>query len=132
MFKSIMAMAWVGVLLLAGTPPVQGQQSTEMFIPVGQSPGVSNEISIIGTIETADAPSQTVAVAGASATWIVTVTDRTRIWLDKSKVGLTSQKGTFTDLGQGLLVEVKPIKAGLPGGDADWIKVQITEPGQAQ
>ncbi len=131
MWKPIMAMAGLGVLLLAGTPLVHAQQSTEIFIPIGQSPGVSNKTSVIGPVETADAPSQTLVVAGASATWTATVTDRTRIWLDRSTLGLTSQKGTFADLRQGFLVEVKFDEAGVPGGNADWIKVQVTEPGQA-
>jgi hypothetical protein len=129
MLKIVTGVVVIGILLLAGMPTAYGQKATEMFIPVGQSPGLSNKISIIGTIETIDARAQTVVVVGPSGSWSATVTDRTKIWLDKSKLRLSNQKGTFTDLRKGLLAEVKYEEAGVNRGPADWIKVQITEPG---
>ncbi len=132
MWNAVKTVVAGALFLLAGTLPVLGQQSTEIFIPIGQSPGVSHKSSLIGTIQSADAPSQTVVVAGDTATWTVTVTDRTKIYLDRSKLRLTSQVGTFGDLVQGRLVEVKWDAAGARGGNADWIKVQIADSGQAQ
>jgi len=129
MLKVMMGLVAIGVLLLGGTPTAYGQKATEMFIPVGQSPGLSNKISIIGTIETIDVGAQTIVVAGSSGSWSATITDRTKIWLDKSKLRLPNQKGTFTDLRKGLLAEVKYEEAGGSRGPADWIKVQIPEPG---
>jgi hypothetical protein len=119
----------IGALLLGGTLTAHGQKATEMFIPIGQSPGLSNKISIVGTIETIDARARTIVVAGPSGSWNTTITDRTKIWLDKSKLRLSNQKGTFTDLRKGLLVEVKYEETGVSRGPADWVKVQITEPG---
>jgi len=129
MLKVVMGVVGIGVLLLGGTPSAHGQKATEMFIPIGQSPGLSNKISIVGTIETIDARGQTIVVAGPSGSWDATITDRTKIWLDKSKLALPNQKGTFTDLRKGLLAEVKYEEAGVSRGPADWIKVRITEPG---
>ena len=129
MLKVMMGLVAIGVLLLGGTPTAYGQKATEMFIPVGQSPGLSNKISIIGTIETIDVGAQTIVVAGSSGSWSATITDRTKIWLDKSKLRLSNQKGTVTDLRKGLLVEVKYEETGVSKGPADWVKVQITEPG---
>ena len=129
MLKGVMGVVAIGVLLLSGTPTAYGQKATEMFIPIGQSPGLSNKISIIGTIETIDARAQTIVVAGSSGSWSATITDRTKIWLDKSKLRLSNQKGTFTDLRKGRLAEVKYEQAGVSRGPADWVKVQITEPG---
>ena len=129
MLKVMMGLVAIGVLLLGGTPTAYGQKATEMFIPVGQSPGLSNKISIIGTIETIDVRAQTIVVAGSLGSWSATVTDRTKIWLDKSKLRLRNQKGTFMDLRKGLLAEVKYEETGVSRGPADWIKVQITEPG---
>ncbi len=129
MLKVVTGVVAVGVLLLAGTPTAHGEKATEMYIPIGQSPGLSNKISIIGTIETIDTRAQTIVVAGPSGTWSATITDRTKIWLDKSKLRLSNQKGTFTDLRKGLLAEVRYEEAGVSRGPADWIKVQITEPG---
>jgi hypothetical protein len=120
----------IGVLLLAGTPSAHGQKATEIFIPIGESPGLSNKISIIGTIETVDARAQTIVVAGPSGSWSATITDRTKIWLDRSKLRLSNQKGTFKDLQKGLLAEVKYEAAERRNkGPADWIKVQIAAPG---
>jgi hypothetical protein len=129
MLKVVIGVFAIGVLLLGGTPSAYGQKATEMFIPIGQSPGLSNKISIIGTIETIDARTRTMVVAGPSGSWNATITDRTKIWLDKSKLRLPNQKGTFTDLQKGLLAEVKYEQAGVSRGPADWIKVQIPESG---
>ena len=128
MLKGVMGVVAIGVLLLGGTPSAYGQKATEMFIPIGQSPGLSNKISIIGTIETIDARAQTIVVAGSSGSWSATITDRTKIWLDKSKLRLPNQKGTFTDLQKGLLAEVKYEESGVNKGPAEWIKVEIPEP----
>jgi len=129
MLKVVMGAIAIGALLSGGAPSAYGQKATEIFIPVGQSPGMSNKISIVGTIETIDAGAQTIVVAGPSGSWSTTITDRTKIWLDKSKLRLSNQKGTFTDLRKGLLAEVKYEEAGVSKGPADWIKVQINEPG---
>jgi len=129
MLKGVMGVVAIGVLLLGGTPSAYGQKATEMFIPIGQSPGLSNKISIIGTIETIDARAQTIVVTGSSGSWSATITDRTKIWLDKSKLRLPNQNGTFTDLRKGVLAEVKYEETGVSKGPAEWIKVQITEPG---
>ena len=129
MLKIVIGMVGIGVLLLGGNPSAYGQKATEMFIPIGQSPGLSNKTSFIGTIETIDVRTQTITVAVLSGSWSATITNRTKIWLDKSKLRLPNQKGTFTDLQKGLLAEVKYEGAGGSSGPADWIKVQLIEPG---
>lgn len=132
MLRFLVVVVGMGIFLWAGTPHAHGQKATEMFIPIGQSPGVSNKISVVGTIETTDARYQTIDIAGQSGSWNVMVTDRTKIWLDRSKLRLPNQKGTFADLRKGLLVEVKYEDAGDKSrgkGPAQWIKVQITESG---
>ena len=45
--KRVMGVVAIGVLLLGGTPSAHGQKATEMYIPIGQSPGVSNKTSIV-------------------------------------------------------------------------------------
>jgi len=129
--KRVMGVVATGIWLWSGMPSAHGQKATEMFIPIGQSPGLSNTISVIGTIETLDPRGHTIAIAGASGGWSATITGRTKIWLDKSKRRLTNEKGTFADLRRGQLVEVKyedPEGRSKAKGPADWIKVQITEP----
>lgn len=129
--KRVMGVVAMGVWLWSGIPSAHGQKATEMFIPIGQSPGLSNTISVIGTIETIDPRGQTIAITGPSGSWSAMITSRTKIWLDKSKLRLPNQKGSFADLQKGLLVEVKyedPEGRGKAKAAADWIKVQITEP----
>ena len=129
--KRVMGVVATGVWLWSGMPSAHGQKATEMFIPIGQSPGLSNTISVIGTIETIDPRGHTIAITGSSGSWSAMITNRTKIWLDKSKLRLPNQKGTFADLQKGLLVEVKyedPEGRGKAKAAADWIKVQITEP----
>ena len=129
--KRVMGVVAMGVLLWGGPPHAHGQKATEIFIPIGQSPGLSNTISVIGTIEAVDPRGQTIAIAGPSGSWSATVTARTKIWLDKSKLRLPNQKGSFADLQKGSLVEVKyedPEGRTTAKGPADWIKVQVTEP----
>ena len=122
----------IGVLLTleCSVSFVHGQKETERYIPLGQSPGLSDKYTVIGEVKAVDVPTQSLTVVGPSGTDTVTVTDRTRIWLDRSRLKLTTLKGRFADLKNGRTIEVKyedrdrrPL--------AEWIKVQLTEPGGA-
>ena len=129
--KVLTIITGMAVVLWGGAPSAHGQKATEIFIPVGQSPGVSGTVAISGTIDRIDQQGRTVAVVGPSGSWSATITDRTKIWLDRSKLRLTNQTGTFADLKKGLLVEVKyqdPEAKSKGKGPAEWVKVQITEP----
>ena len=71
---------------------------------------------------------QTVAIVAPTGAWNAKVTDRTKIWLDRSSLRQPNLKGTFADLRPGATVEVKPVggQAGASGGPAEWIKVQVS------
>jgi hypothetical protein len=130
MLKYVMGVIAIGVVLWGSSPNALGQKATEMFIPLGQSPGLSSKYTVIGTIETVDARNRTIIITGPSETWSAQITDQTKIWLDRSKLRLTNQKGTFADLRKGRLVEVKYEDANRKGkSPAGWIKVQVTSPG---
>jgi hypothetical protein len=124
MLKLFTGVATIAILLWTCIPYANGQKSTEMFIPLGQSPGVSQKVTVIGTIETINAVKRTISVAGPSGTTSAQITDRTWIWLDRSKLRLTNQYGTFEDLRKGKLVEVKHEGSGSKG-PAEWIKVEV-------
>ncbi len=113
--------------LFLGAPAPSAQEMTERFIPVGQSPGLSGKATVIGKIQAINARDQTVTIAGPAGTWSAKVTERTKIWLDRSMSRKTNLTGTFSDLRQGLTVEVKPdgSQRGAQSGPAEWIKVQI-------
>ncbi len=99
------------------------QKATEQFIPIGQSPGMSNKYTYIGVIDDADAQQRTIT-AGART---IKITAQTRIWLDRSALQSSNQAGTFADLQKGRTVEIKYDDPARPQ-TADWIKVQATTP----
>lgn len=104
------------------------QQATEMYVPIGQSPGLSNKTTVIGTVQALNTAARTVTVAGPSGPQTFAITDKTRIWLDRSALKQTNQSGSPADLRQGRKVEVKLQPAGAKPG-ADWIKVQVPAAG---
>jgi hypothetical protein len=126
MLKVFVRVVGIGILLWVGTLYAHSQQATEIFIPIGQSPGVSAKITIIGKIHAVNAQTRTVNIAGPSGTVSCQITDRTNIWLDRSKVGRTNKTGTVSDLRPGLVVEVKyEGRERRSEGPAEWIKVQL-------
>lgn len=130
MLKCLMGMIGIGVLLWVGTPYAHGQKSAEIYIPLGQSPGLSAKVTIIGKIEAVNTRDRTIAIVGPSGRAGAKITEGTKIWLDRSKLRLTNQTGSFADLKQGLSVEVKYKDDERRGeGAAEWIKVEPAGPG---
>lgn len=121
----------VAVVLLGNISFAHGQKAAERFIPIGQSPGVSGKFAHVGEIESVDAAKRRLTVRGeADRRYTATVTGRTRIWLDRSKLKLAAQTGGFADLKPGRRVEVKYEDPARPGA-ADWIKVEAGAPDAA-
>jgi hypothetical protein len=107
-------------------PVADAQKTTEQFIPVGQSPGLSGEHTLIGRIESADPVARSVTLAREEEKATITVTDNTRIWLDRSPLRLPNVRGTMADLVPGRLTEVKLTPPNRR--EAEWIKVQMGLP----
>ena len=106
--------------------PALGHQQTERYIPLGQSPGLSGKVTLIGEIAAIDARSLSLTVSTPQGPRPVKVSDRTRIWIDRSLYKKTNLVGRFADLKTGNKVEV------LFAEDADrqaarWIKMQPKE-----
>ena len=112
------------VVALGGTLEASGQQATEMFIPIGQSPGLSNKGSVIGTLESMDPGKRMVTISSPSGAQTVGITDRTMIWLDRSEQKQPNQNGAINDLQKGRKIELK-VRKGEPKAVAEWIKVQV-------
>lgn len=103
------------------------QKTTEQFIPLGKSPGVSGVSSYTGEIAKVDAANRIITIAGTQKSWSVEITEKTKIWLDRSKYKQTNVVGTFDDLKAGRQAEAKPERAN--ADRAEWIKV-VPESGQ--
>ena len=112
------------VVALGGTLEASGQQATEMFIPIGQSPGLSNKGSVIGTLESVDPGKRMVTISSSSGAQTVGITDRTMIWLDRSEQKQPNQNGAINDLQKGRKIEIK-VRKGELKAVAEWIKVQV-------
>jgi hypothetical protein len=122
MRTTVLILAALAVVL---TPSgAYGQKSTEMFIPIGKSPGLSGKVTYMGKIGTVDAEART--ITDPTGGWKATVTATTKIWLDRSSVKLPNREGTFEDLVADRLVEVKyEGKERKRSGPAEWIKVEV-------
>ncbi len=115
------------IALLCANSHAHGQKATERYIPLGQSPGVSQKYTSIGEIAAADARAGTVTIVESGGPRTVKVTGETRIWLDRTKLKQTNLTGGFADLRAGRRAEVKyrdPAQRQI----ADWIKVEIAQP----
>ncbi len=117
----------VAIALMSAVFQVHAQKETERYIPLGQSPGVSQKYTSIGEIAEVDPATRTVTVAEQAGRRTVKITEKTRIWLDRTKLRQANLSGSFTDLQKGRRVEVKyedPERRQV----ADWVKVEITQP----
>jgi hypothetical protein len=111
------------IALLCAVSPAHGQKATEMFIPMGQSPGLSFKYTYVGTIDDIDKQQRSIKAGGLA----IKITDTTRIWLDHTKLDRTNQVGSLADLKQGQRIEIKyldPDRKQI----AEWIKVEVTRP----
>ena len=111
------------IVLLVGISSVYAEQSTELYIPIGQSPGVSGEYTVLGKINQVDPKNQTIKMSGPSGSYTIKMTQGTFIYLDRSKVKQTNTYGTLADCKVGDTVEVK-FKDNSRNKPIEWIKVE--------
>jgi hypothetical protein len=116
------------MVMLAGLELALAQKSTELYIPIGQSPGVSGIQTIIGTIESVNAPDRGLVVTDEQGSATVKISDKTQIWLDQSTLKTRNQSGSFDALQPKRRVEVKFTESTWQAQvTAEWIKVQMGE-----
>ena len=117
----------VAVALLGVISHAHGQKETERFIPIGQSPGVSQKHTSIGEIAEVDQQKQMVTIVEPAGRRTVKITEKTRVWIDRTKLKQANLTGSFADLQKGRRIEVKyedPERRQI----ADWVKVEIAQP----
>lgn len=127
MRNAIIALA-VAALATTEASRLSGQEQTERYIPIGQSPGISGKYAWLGRVEAIDASNRTVTVRGPDSTRTIEVTEQTRIWLDRSALKQTNLSGSFEDLAVGRTVEIKYVDRDRKA-IADWIKVAVAPSG---
>ena len=120
--------AIVLVLCASVMLPAYGQKSTEVFIPIGESPGLSGKYSVIGKIGSFDSETRILTIHGEDGELRIRITDETKIWLDNSAAKKTSKTGSQADCQQGRMCEVKYAYAGKTRTDrAEWIKIRTAD-----
>ena len=114
----------LALILFAFTVCVHAQKETEVFIPIGKSPGVSGKHSIMGKVESVNVSDSTMSIRQETGIKTLKMTEQTKIYLDKSKLNQQNKKGNYTDLRTGMTTEIKYVD-NKPGNPIDWIKVAI-------
>ena len=106
---------------LAGVP-LYAQQTTERYIPIGKSPGISGEYSYQGKIRSMDTETRTLVVEDERGRHTFQLTEDTSIWLDGSSRRRATRLGDVSDCRAGREIELMYTK-----GDpkvARWIKIK--------
>ena len=96
--RSLPSAVGLAIVVLCAGPAAHGQRSTEQYIPIGMSPGVSQKYTSLGVIDTVSARQRTATITEPNARRTVRITDKTHIWLDRSKLRLPNLRGRFEDL----------------------------------
>lgn len=118
----------VTMALALATYSLYAQQAAEIFIPIGKSPGISKNRTIIGKIEALDAQNQSFTISNSSGTYTVNINTDTKIWRDNSKLKKTNQIGSVNDCQPGRRAEVnyaEPERIQTVTGE--WIKVEMAD-----
>jgi len=115
----------VACCLLA--PPAHAQKATEKYIPIGLSPGLSGTKTTIGTIASVKTATKEIVLTEKSGAATIRVTERTHVWLDRSKLRRPNRDGTLADCQAPRRIEVRYVDDDAERGVAEWIKVEILE-----
>lgn len=112
-------------LALTGfAPAASAQRATEMFVPIGQSAGLSGKHTLQGAVQAVNAAERSLTLVQGSSSVTVKLDAKTPVWIDRSKQQQTNAAGTLADARPGMLAEVKFVKNNLAGGEAEWVKLQ--------
>ena len=111
-------------ILLVSSACVQAQKSTEVFIPIGKSPGVSGKYSVMGKVDQLRYTDSTLTIQEPSGFKSIRVNSSTEIYLDKSRLKQSNKMGSWSDVKSGLTAEVK-YTDNKPGAPAEWIKLLL-------
>ena len=102
------------------------QKSTEVYIPVGKSPGISGKYSTIGRVEAINLTDSTITItiAGELGSHSIKCAKDTKIWVDKTTIKQFNKGGNLIDIKIGSIIETK-YKGNKSDASVEWIKIQI-------
>lgn len=111
-------------LLLCSSGAAVAQKATEMFVPLGQSSGLSGKHTLMARVQAVDAGARSITLVQDSGATVVTLGAAVPVWIDRSKQQQSNSVGSLGDVKPGMLAEVKFVKNNRTSGDAEWVKVQ--------
>ena len=111
-------------LFLIVISSIFAQKSTEIFIPLGKSPGVSGKYTLIGMVEKFDHQNSFITVEAQNESKTIKIKGSPEVWLDYSKLKLSNKKGSLDDIKKGLRIEIK-FANNLKNDLIQWIKVEM-------
>ena len=104
------------------------QKATEVYIPIGQSPGISGNSSVIGTVESIDIANSTITVLYDNKRYTGTIDTESFVYLDRSKYRKKNTIGDLTDCKAGSNCEMTyQYKEGQQTDIVKWLKVEVEE-----
>lgn len=121
-FRKILFKALLFLVIFGGSSPTYAQQTSEQFIPIGMSPGISNKHSYIGKITAIDTTANTISMQSGEGPKTITILPVTRIWLDRSKHKKSSLVASFDDIKIGNTIEVMHSRENV--NTANWVKIE--------
>ncbi len=110
-------------ILLGSVSAAYAQKATEIYIPIGQSPGLSGKYTYMGNIESVNKQKQTIKADGRE----IEIARDTKIWLDRSALKASNTAVSFADLESDRQVEIKYVDADRKQV-AEWIKIKVIQP----
>lgn len=120
--RNISLLGSLMLLLLGNISLAYAQKATEIFIPIGKSPGLSSKYTYMGKIESVNQQERTIMTDGHN----IVIGRDTHIWLDRTALQASNVAGSFADLQSGRQIEIKFANADKQA--AEWIKVKVTQP----
>lgn len=115
--------AALAALLGAVAPPADAQKATEMFIPIGQSAGLSGKHTLLARVHSVNEAQRSLTLTHDNTTYTVKLGAQSPVWIDRSKEQQANGAGTLADIKAGMTAEVK-FQKNNRGGEAEWVKVR--------
>ncbi len=121
MRKKIISPLWLICFALTALAVglASAQEATEIFIPIGQSPGLSKEgKTIMGTVFQVNKDGR-LSIVWDEQFFVVRTDNQTQFYIDRSHLKQSNSYGEFKNIVAGAFVETYS-----PTGVAKWVKVR--------
>ncbi len=117
--NTIVKTALVAVAAILAPAPASPHPATEVYIPIGMSPGVSGRMTVTGRIMGYDEVDGTMRVDAQGVERTIALGENVPVYVDRSKARKRNSYGSYRDYHVGRMVEIKVLD-----GATEWIKVE--------